>query len=165
MASDAPILIAYDGSHAARAAVQRAGELFAPRKAIVLTAWDPRLGEIMLVPDPTGLGTTTMPYDPVLASEIDREVEQTAREMARDGARLAHSFGLDAREVAIEDAAHAADAILATARKDRVAAIVMGSRGHSGLRAKLLGSSSNAVLKGAGEIPVVIVHEPADAQD
>lgn len=165
MASDAPILIAYDGSRAARAAVQRAGELFAPREAIVLTAWDPRLGEMMLVPSPTGLGTMTMPYDPALAGEIDREVERTAHEMARDGARLAQSCGLDAREVAIEDAAHAADAILATARKDHVAAIVIGSRGHSGLRAKLLGSSSNAVLKGAGEIPVVIVHEPSDARD
>ena len=162
MASDAPILIAYDGSPAARAAVRRAGQLFAPRRAIVLTAWDPRLGEMMLVPDPTGLGSTTMPYDPALAHEIDREVEHTAREMAADGARLAAACGLDAQEVAVEDASHPADAILAAAREREVAAIVVGSRGHSGLRAKLLGSSSDAVLKGAGEIPVVIVHAPSD---
>jgi hypothetical protein len=37
MASDAPILIAYDGSDAARAAVRAAGELFAPSRALVLT--------------------------------------------------------------------------------------------------------------------------------
>ncbi len=161
MASDEPIVIAYDGSHAARAAVRRAGALFGHRKAIVLTVWDPRLGEMMLVPDPTGLGTTMMPYDPTLAHEIDREVESTARSIAADGAKLARSCGLDAQEIAVEDAAHPADAILQAAAEQEAAAIVLGSRGHSGLRAKLLGSTSNAVLKGAGELPVVIVHAAA----
>lgn len=160
MASEAPIVIAYDGSPTARAAVTRAGALFGDRKAIVLTAWDPRLGEMMLVPDPTGLGATSMPYDPALASEIDREVEHTARELAADGASLARSCGLDAQELAVEDVSHPADAILQSARENEAAAIVVGSRGHSGLRAKLLGSTSNAVLKGAGEIPVLIVHAP-----
>jgi nucleotide-binding universal stress UspA family protein len=158
MASDAPILIAYDGSQAARAAVARAGALFGHRKTIVLTAWDPRLGEMMLMPNPTGLGTTMMPYDPALANEIDREVEHTARELAADGARLARSYGLDARELAVEDVTHPAEAILQSARENGAVAIVVGSRGHGGLRAKLLGSTSDAILKGAGEIPVLIVH-------
>jgi nucleotide-binding universal stress UspA family protein len=161
MAADEPIVIAYDGSHAARAAVQRAGALFGHRKAIVLTAWDPRLGEMMLVPDPTGLGTTMMPYDPTLAREIDREVESTARSIAADGAKLARECGLDAQEIAVEDASNPAEAILQAAAEHKAAAIVLGSRGHSGLRARLLGSTSNAVLKGAGELPVVIVHAVA----
>lgn len=153
-------MIAYDGSHAARAAVQRAGALFGHRKAIVLTAWDPRLGEMMLVPAPTGLGTTMMPYDPALASEIDRAVEHTAHELAADGAKLARSCGLDAQELAVEDASHPAEAILRSARENGAAAIVVGSRGHGGLRAKLLGSTSDAVLKQAGDTPVLIVHAP-----
>jgi nucleotide-binding universal stress UspA family protein len=161
MASQAPILIAYDGSQAARAAVARAGDLFAPRQAIVLTVWEPQLGEMMLVPDPTGLGSMALPYDPSVAREIDREVERTAREMAGAGATLARGCGLDAEDVAVEDATHPAQAILAAAREKGVGAIVIGSRGHGGLRAKLLGSSSNAVLKGAGAIPVVIVHAPS----
>lgn len=161
MASDAPIVIAYDGSQAARAAIRHAGTLFGHRKTIVLTVWDPHLGEMMLVPDPTGLGTTMMPYDPALASEIDRQVEHTAHELAADGAQLARDCGLDAQELAVEDATHPAEAILQSARESDAEAIVVGSRGHSGLRAKLLGSTSDAVLKGAGEIPVLIVHAPA----
>lgn len=160
MASQAPILIAYDGSPAARAAVRRAGELFAPRGAIVLTVWEPHLGEAMLIPDPTGLGGMTLPYDPAVAREIDREVERTAREIAAEGARLARGCGLDAQAEAAEDSAHPADTILTAAREKSAATIVIGSRGYGGLRAKLLGSSSNAVLKGAGPIPVVIVHAP-----
>jgi nucleotide-binding universal stress UspA family protein len=162
MAADAPIVIAYDGSHAARAAVRRAGALFGHRRAIVLTAWDPRLGEMMLVPDPTGLGTTMMPYDPMLAQEIDRKVEHTAHGIAADGAELARSCGLDAEEIAVEDTSHPAEAILQAARENGAAAIVAGSRGHGRLRAKLLGSTSNAILKGAGETPVVIVHAPSE---
>lgn len=165
MASDSPIVIAYDGSPAARAAVTRAGALFGHRKTIVLTAWDPRLGEMMLVPDPTGLGTTMMPYDPALANEIDREVEHTARDIAADGAKLARDCGLDAQELAVEDVTRPAEAILQSARENGAEAIVVGSRGHSGLRAKLLGSTSDAILKGAGEIPVLIVHaNDGDAQ-
>ncbi len=158
MAADAPIVIAYDGSPAARAALRHAGALFAGRSTIVLTAWDPRLGEMMLLPDPTGLGTTTMPYDPALAQAIDREVQHTAQGIAAEGAELARGMGLDARQIAIEDTSHPAEAILAVAAENKAAAIVVGSRGHSGLRAKLLGSTSNTVLKGAGEIPVVIAH-------
>jgi len=162
MAADAPIVIAYDGSRAAQAGLRRAGALFARRRAIVLTAWDPRLGEMMLLPDPTGLGTTAMPYDPALAQEIDREVQHTATEIAAEGAKLARSLGLDASQMAVEDTSHPAEAILQVAAENEAAAIVVGSRGHSGLRAKLLGSTSNAILKGSGSIPVVIVHAPPE---
>jgi nucleotide-binding universal stress UspA family protein len=160
MAADAPIVIAYDGSPAAQAAVKRAGELFRGRSALVLTAWDPRLGEMMMMPDPTGLGTTTMPYDPTLAREIDREVEHTANEIATAGAKLARSGGLKAKELVVEDVSHTADAILAAAGEHDAAAIVIGSRGHRGLRSRLLGSTSGSVLRGAGERPVMIVHAP-----
>lgn len=162
MAASAPIVIAYDGSDAARVAVRRAGALFEGRKAIVLTAWDPRLGEMMLVPDPTGLGTRAMPYDPALAREIDREVENTAQQIATEGTRMARACGLDARELTVEDLSHPAEAILRFAKEHEVAAIVVGSRGHGALRSKLLGSTSNAVLKGAGQTPVLIVHGTAN---
>jgi nucleotide-binding universal stress UspA family protein len=164
MATAAPIVIAYDGSQAAQAAVQRAGELFAGRTALVLTAWDPRLGEMMTIPDPTGLGGSTMPYDPALAREIDREVEHTAHEIAAIGAQLARSSGLNAQELVVEDVSHPADAILAAAKEHEAAAIVMGSRGHGKLRSSLLGSTSGNVLKGAGGRPVVIVHAPPSTE-
>lgn len=154
----APIVIAYDGSDASKAAVRHAGDLLAPRDAYVLTVWEPGLGELMLVPDPTGLGTTMLPYDPAIAKEIDREVHERAEEIARDGARLATAAGLKAHALAIEELADAAEAILAAAEEHGAAAIVIGSRGHKGLRSKLLGSTSSAVLKGSGKRPVLVVH-------
>lgn len=154
----APIVIAFDGSPAAQGAVRCAADLFAGRRAIVLTAWDPQLGEMMLVPDPTGMGTASLPYDPALAREIDHEVERSAHTIAAGGAELARSLGLEAEDLVVQDAPHPAEAILAAAAERSAAAIVVGSRGHGLLRAKLLGSTANRILKGAGERPVVIVH-------
>ena len=44
-----PIVIAYDGSDAARAAVKEAAVLFGSRHAIVLTVWEPGLADFMLI--------------------------------------------------------------------------------------------------------------------
>ncbi len=112
MADDRAIVIAYDASPAARAAVRSAGELFAPRRAYVVTVWEPGLGELMLVPDPTGLGTTMLPYDPTVAREIDQEVETRAREIAKDGADLARAAGLDAVDQTARVSSDGADAVL-----------------------------------------------------
>jgi nucleotide-binding universal stress UspA family protein len=58
----------------------------------------------------------------------------------------------------VADEVHVADAIVGVASKRSVAAIVVGSRGLRGLRARLEGSTSNAVLKHA-PCPVVVVHD------
>lgn len=158
-----PIMIAYDGSPAARAAVARTGELCPDRETLIVTVWEPGLGELMLVPDPTGLGTTMMPYDPTVAREIDREVEDRARALALDGVYLARDSGLKAEPLVIEDVSDVGGAIVSAADEHDAAAIVIGSRGHSGLRSRLLGSTSAAVLKAAGERPVLVVHAAADA--
>lgn len=160
-----PILIAYDGSPAARAAVTAASKLFAGRKAIVLTVWEHGLGELMLIPDPTGLGTMTMPYDPTIAREIDREIETRAKAIAEEGVGLARSLRLEAEPLVFEDSSVVAETIIDAAERHAAAAIVVGSRGHSGLRSRLLGSTSTAVLKAAGSHPVLVVHAPPDEQD
>ncbi len=159
MADDAPILIAYDGSPPARAAVDAAGALFAPRRAIVLTVWEPGMAEYMFVPDPAGMGSTMLPYDPAVARNIERANEDRARDIAEDGATLADTAGLDSEALAVEDVTEAADAIVAQAEEHRAAAIVIGSRGLSGLKSKLLGSTSRDVLHSATR-PVVVVRHP-----
>lgn len=161
MPDSAPILIAYDGSAAARAAVEQAGALFAPRPATVLTVWEPGLSEFMLVPDATGMGTTMLPYDPSVVREVDRAGEDHAKDIAHDGAGLAQKAGLEAEAVVVRDVTDAADAIVATAQERGASAIVVGSRGLKGLRGKLLGSTSGAVLRKAGR-PVVVVRHPDD---
>lgn len=160
--ANGPIIIAYDGSPAARAAVLRTGELCSPRSVLIVTVWEPGLGELMLVPDPTGLGTTMMPYDPTVAREIDREVKDRAQALALDGVDLARSVSLLAEPLVIEDVSDVAGAILTAAKEHDAAAIVIGSRGHSGLRSRLLGSTSAAVLKGAERRPVLVVHAASE---
>lgn len=163
MPDSAPILIAYDGSPAARAAVEQAGALFAPRAAAIVTVWEAGLSEFMLVPDATGMGTTMLPYDPSVVREVDRAGEDHAKDIAQDGETLARKAGLQAEAVVVRDVSNAADAIVATAEERGAGAIVMGSRGLKGLRSKLLGSTSGEVLRKAGR-PVVVVRHPDDHQ-
>jgi nucleotide-binding universal stress UspA family protein len=156
-----PILIAYDGSEAARAAVRAAGALFAPTRALVLTVWEPSLTQAMLVPDPTGIGGTMTPYDPALARDVERASAEHAQNVAREGVRLAHDGGLQAEAITAEDSIAPADAIVAAAEEHDARAIVIGSRGLRGLRSKLLGSTSSHVLRHALR-PVLVVRHPED---
>jgi nucleotide-binding universal stress UspA family protein len=158
MNAAASILIAYDGSDAARRAVQEAAKLFSSRRALVATVWEPGLAYEVgaMSTDPTGLGPG--PVDPVAAQEVDDASQAHADRVAEEGAALAKSLGLQAEALAVTDEGNVADAIVELARKRGVAAIVVGSRGLSGLRARLEGSTSNAVAKHAS-CPVVLVHE------
>lgn len=162
MAGESPVLIAYDGSEAARAAVRAAGALFAPGEALVLTVWEPALAEFMLMPNPSGMGGTMLPYDPALAHEVERSSEEHAQAIAADGAALADEAGLRARAVAEQDVSSPAEAIVAAAARHGARAIVIGSRGLRGLKAKLLGSTSTEVLHRAA-VPVVVVRHPDES--
>jgi nucleotide-binding universal stress UspA family protein len=162
MADASPILIAYDGSPSARVAVQEAGVLFAPSRAVVLTVWEPAMAELMFAPDPTGMGSTMLPFDPSFSEEVEHANEERAWTLARDGATLAGDAGLDAEPLAVEDIAHPADAIVDTAVQRQARAIVIGSRGHRGLRSKLLGSTSAEVLRRSPRPVVVVRHHDGD---
>src|SRR4051812_42392806 len=153
---DAPLLIAYDGSDAARRAVREAAQLFGSREALVVTVWEPGLAYESSMPT-AGLGLPPGPGDVEGAREGGEELHERARRAAQDGAALAQSEGLRAKGLAVADEVHVADAIVGVARKRHAAAIVVGSRGLKGLRARLEGSTSNAVLRDA-PCPVLVVH-------
>ena len=155
-ASDAPLLIAYDGSDAARRAIHEAADLFGSREALVVTVWEPGLAyESSMI---TGVDMSPVPIDVEGAQEVEEEMHQRATRTAREGAEMAQSLGLQAKGLAVADEVHVADAIVELAQKRDAAAIVVGSRGLKGLRARLEGSTSNAVLK-AASCPVVVVHD------
>jgi nucleotide-binding universal stress UspA family protein len=158
MTADAPVLIAYDGSDPARRAVREAAELFGSRRALVVTVWEPGLAYDAAALPTAGLEMPPVPIDVEEASEVEHELHDRARQTAQDGAELARSLGLQADALAVADESHVADAIVGLAHKRRVAAIVVGSRGLTGLRARLEGSTSKAVLKHAS-CPVVVVHD------
>jgi nucleotide-binding universal stress UspA family protein len=157
MNADAPVLIAYDGSDAARRAIREAAELFGSRGALVVTVWEPGLAYDATALPTAGLELPPVPVDVEEARELEEELHERDRRIAQDGAQLARSAGLQAEPLAVADEAHVADAIVALADERRVAAIVVGSRGLTGLRARLEGSTSNAVLKHASR-PVLVVH-------
>jgi nucleotide-binding universal stress UspA family protein len=154
--ADAPVLIAYDGSDTAGRAIREAAQLFGARQVLVVTVWEPALAYETEIPM-TGLEMPAVPIDIEGAHEIEEELHERARRTAQAGAELAQSVGLHAKGLAVADKVNVAETIIEVARKRAVAAIVVGSRGLKGLRARLEGSTSKAVLQDA-PCPVLVVH-------
>ena len=151
------LLIAYDGSDLAAAAVRAAAELFPGSAALVVTVWEPGLSAMAAVnPGLDAAGISPVQMDPELVSELDKAGEQHATVVAREGAELAGSLGLDAQPHAIPDEVHVAETIVDLAVERDAAAVVVGSHGISGLRSRLLGSTSRQILARC-ERPVVVI--------
>jgi nucleotide-binding universal stress UspA family protein len=155
----ARLVVGYDGSEVAKGAVRAAAELFPGSPAVVLTIWEPGLAAMMATGG--GLdaaGAVPIPVDPQLESELDHAEEHHAAVVAREGAELAGSLGLDAEPRAIPDRLDVADTIVDVAAERDAAAVVIGSHGTSGLRSRLLGSTSRRVLARCTR-PVVVVRQ------
>jgi nucleotide-binding universal stress UspA family protein len=157
-AAAAPILIAYDGSDAARRAISETAELFGTRSVLVATVWEEGLAYSAAAMQAAGPELQPVPADFGEAQKLGEELQARARRIAEDGAELARSAGLQAEAFAVAGEFQVAEAIVELARERRVAAIVIGSRGLTGLRARLEGSTSSGVLKHAS-CPVVVVHD------
>lgn len=159
MNATAPVLISHDGSDTARRAVRDAAELFGSRPALVVTVWDPSLPYEAAAMSPPGGPDMPSPIDVEVAQAAEDRLQDQAHRTAHDGADLARSLGLQAEALVMaDDRGNVARAIVELARERDVAAIVIGSRGLSGLRARLEGSTSSAVLKHSS-CPVVVVHD------
>lgn len=151
------ILICYDGSADARAAIDEAGKLLGGQTATVLTVWQP-FAEL-LAETPLGFGLAPGVLN---IEETDNASREAAQRLAAEGAELARQAGFNAQarqSVRLETTAHA---ILAEAESAGARAIVMGSRGLTGLKSLLLGSVSHAVLQRADRT-VIVVPSPAVA--
>jgi nucleotide-binding universal stress UspA family protein len=146
------ILIAYDGSADARAAIDRAGELLSGQPAAILTVWE----QFIDVVSRTGAG---MPVGSVDYEKLDRAYEDQTRERAEEGAERARQAGLRARAVIRSRETSIAAAILAEADDIEARAIVLGTRGLTGVKSLLLGSVSHAVVQHATR-PVIVVPSP-----
>ena len=143
------ILLAYDGSPDARAALDHAARLLPGAEVTVLTVWES-------FPSPTGGAMMEMGAAYVDPAEVDQANEEAAREQARDGADRATAAGLRARACTARSSAGADAAILAAAARINADAIVMGTRGLTRLKSFFLGSVSHGVLRQADR-PVLVV--------
>ena len=143
---DGPILICYDGSASAERAIATAGRLLGRRRAVVL--------------DVAPLQEVAEAYAAVGsdAAALDRLTLDAAAARADAGAELARAAGFRAYGRA-ELEAPTWLGVREVADEIGAAAIVIGSRGLSGMRARLEGSLSHQIATHAGR-PVLIVPPP-----
>lgn len=150
MTTAGPILIAYDGSPGARAAIDTAAKILPGTTAIVLYARQPlesvaaHLEGHPALEDLQGLDAATL---------------DASERIAAEGARHAQTVGLNADPRVTSTMATASEAIVQAAEEVDAALIVLGSRGRRGLRAALLGSTSTNVLHHARRPTLVIPSE------
>jgi nucleotide-binding universal stress UspA family protein len=154
------IVAGYDGSLQAQYALRKAAALLSPRRILIVTVWEPGLGMATAFV-PTGADSPAVPLDPAVAMEVDEAMDKRAHTTAEEGAELARQFGLEPEIVVVPDEGNVADTLVDLANERGAEAIVVGSRGLGGLRARLLGSVSEKVTRHAA-IPVLVVHAPPD---
>jgi nucleotide-binding universal stress UspA family protein len=148
------ILICYDGSTDAQAAIDRAGDLMRGQPATVLTVWEPFIA--MMTRTGAGLGLWGQI---VQMDEIDAASEQAARERADEGVERARRAGMNPQPRTAARGATIAETILSVADAVEASVIVLGTRGLTGLKSLWLGSVSRAVLQHADR-PVIVVPAP-----
>jgi nucleotide-binding universal stress UspA family protein len=149
------ILLCYDGSVDAQAAIERAGELLSGQPATVLTVWE-GFAEV-LARTGSGLGVSALNFE-----EIDETCEQRARARAQEGVERARQAGFVAEPRVQERGATVWGTVLEQADDVGADAIVLGTRGLTGLKSLLLGSVSSGVIQHADR-PVIVVPSPAVA--
>jgi nucleotide-binding universal stress UspA family protein len=154
--SNGPVLIGYDGSAHAKAAIEHAGRVLRPGPAIVATVWTTFEGSA-----PAAL--LAMPGEVVRGAvdTLDSANREAAEELAAEGAELARAAGFDAEPRALRSAGPYFAALIACADEVDAAAIVLGSRGRSRLAAAVLGSVSTGTLYHTGR-PVLVVRADED---
>jgi nucleotide-binding universal stress UspA family protein len=142
--SQRPILIAYDGSDFAKAAIEQAAvQLKNGRRAIVLTVWQLYSGGFA-----AAVG--------VVPGGMREEVERDARRVAEEGAKLAEEAGFDAEPV-IETGDSVWRRIVDSADERDADIVVMGSHGRTGLSHLVMGSVAERVASHTHR-PVLIAH-------
>jgi nucleotide-binding universal stress UspA family protein len=153
-----PILVAFDGSDTAQAAVETAARLFPTRRLVVTSVWEPGLAIAMsTTTDMTGIGYVAP--TPEEMATMDRAQRDHAIDAAERGARLARELGADAEPNPISDEGKIGETLAALADQIDADAIVVGSRGLGAFKAGLFGSTSRDVL-GNTKRPVLVVKAP-----
>jgi nucleotide-binding universal stress UspA family protein len=154
--NEGPVLLAYDGSEHAKAAIERAGAVLQHGPAVVATAWTTFEGAA-----PSAL--LALPGDMVRegARALDDAGRETAEGLAAEGAELARAAGFETEPRAVRAAGPFFAALLELADELDARAIVAGSRGRSTIAAAVLGSVSTGLLHHTRR-PVLIVRDGAD---
>lgn len=148
------ILVCYDGSADAQAAIDRAAQLMPGAEATVLTIWEPLLDAMTRGGSMgMGLGVTGPEVDDQM---VDEASQRAALEDATEGAQRATAAGLVAQPRIASRHGGIAYAILAVAADVDASAVVLGTRGLGGVKSFLLGSVSHGVVQHADRAVLVV---------
>jgi nucleotide-binding universal stress UspA family protein len=153
-----PVLVAYDASVEAEAALRHAVTLFGHRPLIVVSVWEPGLAAMTMAPPPGEIGMGYMP-DPIDVAAFDRAQSDHATNAAEAGASEARGLGATVEALAVPDSVDIAETLASIAEERDAAAMVVGSRGLGGIKARLLGSTSRKLLQHTRR-PVLVVRAP-----
>ncbi|HKL30574.1 MAG TPA: universal stress protein [Natrialbaceae archaeon] len=143
MRENSTVLVAYDGSDPAVAALEHALESYPESGIAVLTVINPSMGE--------GSGIDGFPASPEAWFERAREDAATELDDAR---AIAETYGVEI-ETAIE-VGRPSSVIVTYAEENDVDHVVLGSHGRKGLSRILLGSVAEAVVR-RSPVPVTVV--------
>jgi nucleotide-binding universal stress UspA family protein len=154
------VLICYDGSADAQAAIDRAGLLMPGSGAMVLVIWE-TLVETLTRNGTLGMGSGMVGvYDD---DGTDAALKKAALDTATDGVQRAIAAGLVAENRVVNRRHDIAADILAVAGDVEADVIVLGTRGLGPVKSLMLGSVSHAVLHHADR-PVLVIPSPALAE-
>ena len=146
-----PLVFAYDGSDAARAAIAYAGQHLRFTRAVVVNAWSPV--------EPAVPAATIAAPGPVALSGgrgLDARERERAEGVVEQGAELARRAGFDAETLVIRRDGAPWRAIVECATDLDAAMIVTGTRGRSRSVAAILGSTAEGILRHAHRSVLVV---------
>jgi len=151
------ILLSYDGSADANAAIARAAQLMPGAHATVLTVWCRFTDSFAYTGASPHMGLGMIgSYASAESEGIDDTSRATALATATEGAQRATDAGLVATPRCESRDGDTANTILGVAAEVDADVIVVGTRGLSGVKAMLLGSVSHTVLQHADRAVLVV---------
>jgi len=160
MSSDErPVVVAFDGSPESEAAVRAAATLFAGRRLVVVSVWEPGLAMAMASPPDQLSGLAYVPPNPDAMATMDRAQRHHAEQTAAAGAQIARDLGATVDAQPVADEMDVGETIATVAERSDAAAVVVGSRGLGRVKARLLGSTSQGLLHRTAR-PVLVVRQP-----
>ncbi|MEA2266523.1 MAG: hypothetical protein QOE27_2106 [Solirubrobacteraceae bacterium] len=144
------VLLCYDGSGEAEAAIRRAAELLAGREALVLVVWTPAVDLRSLDPVSDAVGRASGLYE-----DWDRIARDVAARHAEAGCAIAVAAGFRARPLTASG--KPGPAILRAGDEHDAGVIVLGAGGPAGGIGGLIGGGVGARVAQRARRPVLIV--------
>lgn len=153
--AERPVVVAYDGSGAADAAVDYVPQLLQRRAVDVVSVWESTAAAApaSLLAIPAGMAHDA--YE-----KLDAQVKAQAEALAADAAERLGAHGVNGSPHALPCHGNVWSTILDYADEHDAGLVVVGSRGRSPVSSALLGSVSNGIVHHSSR-PVLVVHDDA----